>query len=274
MDQKGDPVKADGHPKPNTLGKAIAVSFGVGLLCGCAGVIYLAQVRGLAVTDEEAGGWSLMTTSVLIAFGIVPVLMRTEETAPSIVAGGVAGVLLGMLYGVLTHAMWNGIVFGTSLGLGTAFVVNRIVPSDTRVLSQAIKRMLPVVAAAFIAAHFTGWLPASPLIPKSEYLQSRHEREQHQNPGGKLAALKAVANHLKQFPDRFAADSERTAFNEELQRLINEFTGTAFSARDNPSIAKAIVELFETKIEGRFSGHLYNILMEHVQGIYAESLDR
>jgi hypothetical protein len=92
--------------------------------------------------------------------------------------------------------------------------------------------------------------------------------------GSKLAALKAVTSHLDGFPGRFAPDSERTAFNDELQMLIDRFTGIAFDAKKNPSAAKAIVELFESRIEGSFNGHLYNILMEHIQGIYTESLDR
>ncbi len=85
---------------------------------------------------------------------------------------------------------------------------------------------------------------------------------------------KVVTSHLEEFPDRFAPDSKRTAFNDELKMRIDRFTGIAFDAKKNPSAAKAIVELFESKIEGKFSGHLYDILMEHVQGIYAESLDR
>jgi len=121
------------------------------------------------------------------------------------------------------------------------------------------------------------WLRDGKPISEPQFISfkgHKHGIAKAEPPGSKLTALKAIASHLKGFPDRFAPDSERTAFNDELRMLIDSFIGIAFDAKEHPSTAKAIVELFESKIEGQFNGHLYNILMEHVQGIYAESLDR
>jgi len=275
MNPKSPPEAADGPGKPMTLGKAIGISFGIGLLLSGANIMYLARVRGLAATDEDAVMQSFLATALLFAAGLVPLLMGAGSLDRNVIIGGVAGVVMGAIYGWLTSAFWNGLLFGTCLGLGTSFALTRLGQEPNLLPFTATpSRTLAAVLGGFIIGHFSGWLPPAELIPKAEYLEKRRVSEDTNNPGSKLAALKVVASHLKGFPDRFAPDSKRTAFNDELKMRIDRFTGIAFDAKKNPSAAKAIVELFESKIEGKFSGHLYDILMEHVQGIYAESLDR
>jgi hypothetical protein len=94
------------------------------------------------------------------------------------------------------------------------------------------------------------------------------------DPKGKMKAFKAVVSQLKYFPDRFAPDSERTAFNKDLDTLIDAFVEYPFDARSSPAVARAIVELFEAKVERQYSGHQYNRVEECVRNIYSQSLDR
>lgn len=94
------------------------------------------------------------------------------------------------------------------------------------------------------------------------------------DPNGKMTAFKAVLSKLKQFPDRFAPDSTRTAFNKELDELVEAFVDYPFDAKSSPALARSIVELFESKVERKYSGHQYNLIEECVQNIYSQSLDR
>ena len=104
--------------------------------------------------------------------------------------------------------------------------------------------------------------------------EKSHLEAQAANPKGKLTAFKAVVAQFKQFPDRFTPDSQRTAYNEELGKLVQGFTQYPFDARANPSVARSIVELFEAKIQGNYSGYQYNLVDECVRNIYSDSLNR
>lgn len=94
------------------------------------------------------------------------------------------------------------------------------------------------------------------------------------NSAPKLAALQAVVKHLKKFPDRFAPDSEREAYNDELEKLIKQFEKTPFSAKEDPGTARKIVELYQSDVEHKFGGYQYNILDGYIRDIYSEMLDR
>jgi hypothetical protein len=111
-------------------------------------------------------------------------------------------------------------------------------------------------------------------LSANDYLAGQQLVEPSYEPKGKLAAFKAVVAKLKKFPDRFAPDSERRQFNQEVDQLVEEFEEYPFDAKSNPAVARAIVELFESKVERNYSGYQYNLIEETVRNIYLQSLDR
>ena len=90
----------------------------------------------------------------------------------------------------------------------------------------------------------------------------------------KLAALQQITRKLSDFPDRFAGDSERTQFNSEVEEMIKAFEKIPFDAVAAPDEARSIVELYEEKIQNRYSGFLFNVLHEDVALIMQDLLNR
>ena len=89
---------------------------------------------------------------------------------------------------------------------------------------------------------------------------------------GKFSAFKKVVNKYKHFPDRLASGKEREQFNKELSTLQDEFSNIPFEPTQNRDEAKRIVNLFQSELEGRYSGQLYNELEAEVRDIVAEMI--
>lgn len=92
--------------------------------------------------------------------------------------------------------------------------------------------------------------------------------------GDKLDALKKVVRKLDYFPDRFAGETEQRQFNSEMRELVQQFIDVPFNAVRSPDEARSIVETFESEIEGRFEGHVFNLIEEEVIGILHELRSR
>jgi len=90
----------------------------------------------------------------------------------------------------------------------------------------------------------------------------------------KLEALQSIVSKLSDFPDRFAGDSERTQFNSEVEEMIKAFEKISFDAAATPDEARSIVELYEEKIQNRYSGLFFKVLHEDVAQIMQDLLNR
>ena len=110
--------------------------------------------------------------------------------------------------------------------------------------------------------------------------QSRQQK--HESGGGqpmseehsKLAAFRQVIAKFEQAPGQYAGDTERRQYNEELEDLISKFDAVPFDVEKNTDDAKAICKLFEQKLDGRYTGLLYNEIDATVRVMYSELLRR
>jgi hypothetical protein len=102
------------------------------------------------------------------------------------------------------------------------------------------------------------------------------EREKQLKDGAKkkLPALEAIVQKLKSFPDRFASDSEHSKYNGEVRVLVDQFIAIPFDAKANPKVARSIIELFEAKVQKRYSGHVFNLLEAHITEIFQDLRNR
>lgn len=76
----------------------------------------------------------------------------------------------------------------------------------------------------------------------------------------KLAAFKAIVEKLDKFPDVLAPAAEKMQYADELRKLFNTYEAIPFDPKANRDEAKQIVQLFETKVSGRYSGREYNLI--------------
>ena len=238
-----------------------------------ASLICIAACFTLAITLLDrvlGGGWrsigSMTSSFLLMAFGLLPAFAvsqlspdEKQATRNGLMAGGIAGLAYG--------AILPGGFFGACVGAGSAFLAKRFITKASAGVQVA------AVGLALVAAHALGMLPPTRIENASESRKRLAEAEAA-NPKGRLNVFKAVVAKFKEFPDRFAPESQREAYNQEMGRLVREFTEYPFDAKANPSIARSIVELFEAKIEGRYSGYQYNLIEECVRNIYSDSLNR
>ena len=90
----------------------------------------------------------------------------------------------------------------------------------------------------------------------------------------KLAAFRQVVEKFEQAPDRYAGDTERRQYNKELEDLINRFDEIPFDVEKDTDDAKAICQIYEHRLEGKYKGCLYDETDEKVRMIYAKLLRR
>ena len=91
--------------------------------------------------------------------------------------------------------------------------------------------------------------------------------------GPKLAALRKVVAKYKQSPGDFASDKERYRYNDELKAVQEAFTQIPLEVSKNRKEAEAIVRLWQSELEGRYSGELPRVLQIEVEDIYTRILD-
>jgi len=92
--------------------------------------------------------------------------------------------------------------------------------------------------------------------------------------GSKLAALQRIVDKLEDFPDRLAGRTEREKFTSDLEAMIKRFDEIPLDVDQSPDKARAIVELFAEKIEGRYSGYTFNLLDDSIGQIVSDLLNR
>ena len=90
----------------------------------------------------------------------------------------------------------------------------------------------------------------------------------------KLAALQRIVDKLGDFPDRLAGRTERQKFTDELGAMISRFKKIPLDVAQSPDKAKAIVELFDEKIHGRYSGYAFIDLDEQIALIVQDLRNR
>jgi hypothetical protein len=90
----------------------------------------------------------------------------------------------------------------------------------------------------------------------------------------KLAALQRIVDKLEDFPDRLAGRTERQKFTDELEAMIERFHEIPLDVAQSPDKAKAIVELFDEKIHGRYSGYAFIELDGYISEIVQDLLNR
>lgn len=88
--------------------------------------------------------------------------------------------------------------------------------------------------------------------------------------GPKLAALRAVVEKYREMPDEYASSAVRAKFNDELGTLQREFSSIEFDPKAHPDEARKIVELFRSEVEGRYQGHMVDLLEDEVLMIYEQ----
>lgn len=75
--------------------------------------------------------------------------------------------------------------------------------------------------------------------------------------GKKMIAFKAIVEKFAKFPDRLAPLDERLKYTKELREVFNTYQAIPFDPKQNRDEAKAIIQLFETRISGKYSGQVY-----------------
>ena len=274
-------------------------------------LIGLSYSRSVPATEQLAN-WQAVTLLVLLSCGVLPFVLWKKCREHSTFRLAVAtGGFLGLVYGLVNGRLLPTAFFGACIGAFSGYILYlRGMPRcDGWQLTDppygarsAAKRTAAATTLAYAGFYLLGFVTPTPVVPKdqarwfkgfeTQLAQDAANREKEAreaaatkdaaaaknaaaaNPKGKLTAFKAVVAQFKQFPDRFTPDSQRTAYNEELGKLVREFTEYPFDAKANPSIGRSIVELFEGKIEGNYTGYHFNCVDECVRNIYVESLNR
>lgn len=88
--------------------------------------------------------------------------------------------------------------------------------------------------------------------------------------GPKLAAFRKVVATYKQSPGDFASDKERYQHNDELQVVQDAFVRVPFDASTNRKEAEAILRLWQSELEGRYSGELPRVLEIEILRIHMD----
>ena len=89
--------------------------------------------------------------------------------------------------------------------------------------------------------------------------------------GPKLAAFRKVVAAYRDTPGDFAAPGERERFAKRLKEVQDAFDRVPFDAAKQRNEAVAIVRLYESEIQGRYSGELHRLLENQI-GSIAEDL--
>jgi len=85
--------------------------------------------------------------------------------------------------------------------------------------------------------------------------------------GPKLTAFRKVVAKYKQSPGDFASDKERYRYNDELKAVQEAFTGVPFDVSKNRKEAEAVVRLWQSELEGRYSGELPRVVQIEIESI-------
>jgi hypothetical protein len=88
----------------------------------------------------------------------------------------------------------------------------------------------------------------------------------------KVAAFRQVIAALKQAPDEYATGTELTHCLEQLRSVLNAYEAIPLDVDRNPEVAKTIVRLYSTQIEGRYRGHIYDTVDEDVRILHSKLL--
>jgi hypothetical protein len=91
--------------------------------------------------------------------------------------------------------------------------------------------------------------------------------------GPKLTAFRKVVAKYKQSPGDFASDKERYRYNDELKAVQEAFTGVPLEVSKNRKEAEAVVRLWQSELEGKYSGELPRVLQIEIESIYMKILD-
>jgi hypothetical protein len=89
--------------------------------------------------------------------------------------------------------------------------------------------------------------------------------------GPKLAAFRKVISVYRDTPSDFAAPGQKERFNDRLRKVQDAFDRVPFDAAKQRNEAVAIVRLYESEIQGRYSGELHRLLENQI-GSIAEDL--
>ncbi len=84
----------------------------------------------------------------------------------------------------------------------------------------------------------------------------------------KLGAFRKVVKKYKNNPGDYASTGQAEAYKKELDALQDAFFRIKFDPKKNRSEARAIVELWRSDIEGRYTGECPRLLENHVMEIY------
>jgi hypothetical protein len=86
----------------------------------------------------------------------------------------------------------------------------------------------------------------------------------------KLAAFRRLVAKYKQSPGDFATGAERQKYRDELAALQSEFLRIEFNPQEQQDEARAIIELNQSEVEGRYSGNLALELHNEISGMYLQ----
>ncbi len=84
----------------------------------------------------------------------------------------------------------------------------------------------------------------------------------------KLGAFRKVVKKYKSNPGDYASTAQAEAYKKDLDQLQEAFFKIKFDPKKNRSEARAIVELWRSEIEGRYTGECPRLLENHVMEIY------
>lgn len=265
-----------------------AAAGGASLAIVAIGIVWIFGICGWRTQTFGTGVWLFVSWFALWFFCLFTGFLAASRGTKDESGNGIglwSGVVVGMAYGLYADRFMEWLISGVFVGVGALFIASLLGLQSQGLFSSTAMKTYGVVLSSFLVLSVLGVLKPIPWARKaapqsavtataSAPTETTSTNAAAANPKGKLTAFKAVVAQFKQFPDRFTPDSQRTAYNEELGKLVREFTEYPFDAKANPSIGRSIVELFEAKIEGNYTGYHFNCVDECVRNIYVESLNR
>jgi hypothetical protein len=155
------------------------------LVLSVARVFVLKRVFGYAAENQERGGWSLLTTFVLLSVALVSFVLCSNDRRATTIFRSMGWAMpvcitFGVVYGLFTRALLSGAFCGVCIGCGVGYVagLNGIAPRELNTGDG--KKLLAIAFAFFTGFGMLGFLTPIPLMPNSVYRANRkaaHDRE-------------------------------------------------------------------------------------------------
>jgi NhaP-type Na+/H+ or K+/H+ antiporter len=171
--------------------KIIATAIAAAFALTCIRVLIIARIYGYCAPDSDQGAQSMVLTWFTLSAGLVPLFLALTHQLQVLESGfgSLAGLGLGLIYGLFTGEIITGGVCGACVGALTGYVLGRKGIRPFRNEARQTKVFFGTVAGAYAFLAIGGFMKPVPLVPVGEArLASERERLQQRlmSSGGSL----------------------------------------------------------------------------------------